>query len=422
MARKLIRGSGLLMTTWVLPATLLSSCGGAGSSPLTVVRDSSGVEIVENLHTPDDVPTYAVLNPEPFVQLGVMEGNPDQEFGRIYTAAYLVPDKILVVDSQARLFSIFSLEGDLIDRFGGQGSGPGEFGLLGRVDVLRPDTILVWDRRNRRISAIPTAGGTTEALPLTGEISSRIRTLDFFSDGTILAQLRSGTSGSLAEGTSLVSDSTGLVRLSRSGEMLSDLGTFFRSEFISQIETQGQLVRNTTVMPLFAHSSSLALSGTSIFYGDNARFRIDSFDPEGRLMRSLRAPGLEAPLSSDMVSETMAIRSEQMGGDPGARRDLQALVEAYPLPENVPAFGQFEVDKAGFLWVRAYEPDPDAEALWHVFDGNGFLLGRVTVPAESTIYEIGEDYMLLRPPHEFDLPTVQLHRLDRSPSGTEKDS
>jgi hypothetical protein len=105
----------LVRPSAVLPLLLTASCDiRSGNPERVVVRDSAGIQLVENLDTPEEIPIFAVVEEKPFVELGVIGGNRDQEFGRIQTAAFLPPDRVLVADGQTREISVFSTDGTLI--------------------------------------------------------------------------------------------------------------------------------------------------------------------------------------------------------------------------------------------------------------------------------------------------------------------
>jgi hypothetical protein len=71
-----------------------------GPSSGVEVRDSAGIEVVENLTPPDRIPVFAFLDRSPRAEIGALVDDPDQEFGFIRDAAYLDPDRIVVADEQ----------------------------------------------------------------------------------------------------------------------------------------------------------------------------------------------------------------------------------------------------------------------------------------------------------------------------------
>jgi hypothetical protein len=195
---------------------------------------------------------------------------------------------------------------------------------------------------------------------MSGEVAARTSSVDLLADGTLLARVRPAT-GSLRQYSeaTLVQDSTVLSLLTLTGDLIAELGTFFNSERVLKVQIEGSIVRTSEASPVFSRHAEWAISEDLILFGDNARFQVDAYDFNGRLRRRMRAPGLDLPLERDLVSEILERRIEE----------------------------------------------------------SGHLAGKVVLPAGATVFEIGEDYVLLRPQHELNLPMIRLHRLHRGWSG-----
>jgi sugar lactone lactonase YvrE len=80
-----------------------------------------------------------------------------------------------------------------------------------------------------------------------------------------------------------------------------------------------------------------------------------------------------------------------------------------PAADHFPFYDQLEVDREGRLWVREYGSDASAPSRsWLVFDPEGRLVARATLPTSLTILEIGEDSVLGVEPDELDVEHVRL--------------
>ena len=87
-----------------------------------------------------------------------------------------------------------------------------------------------------------------------------------------------------------------------------------------------------------------------------------------------------------------------------------------PLVDAFPAFGSVMGDALGHLWVADFKRPGDdyADTLWTVFDGEGRMLGLVRTPGGTTVFEIGEDYILgLGTDDDLGVEYVYLWGLDR---------
>ena len=73
-------------------------------------------------------------------------------------------------------------------------------------------------------------------------------------------------------------------------------------------------------------------------------------------------------------------------------------------------------DAAAHLWIEEYESVTDdfPMRLWTVFDGEGRVLGFFDTPKDWHIFEIGEDYFLVRVQDEVGVESVQVWPLERS--------
>ena len=82
----------------------------------------------------------------------------------------------------------------------------------------------------------------------------------------------------------------------------------------------------------------------------------------------------------------------------------------------MPVFSAVKADALNYLWVEVYQLPGEERpgSLWTVVDPEGRGLGYVELPAEGQwIYEIGEDYVLVRSWDELDVERVQLWSLER---------
>jgi len=97
------------------------------------------------------------LGPEPLLQIGVVEGDPDYE---LHEAASSVrfPDGRIVVANAGTEVLCFNDRGRLVWKSGRQGSGPGEFRRLSRLYRYGRDSILALDRGLNRASVLGANG------------------------------------------------------------------------------------------------------------------------------------------------------------------------------------------------------------------------------------------------------------------------
>jgi hypothetical protein len=142
------------------------ACGGDSDSTAAwdgIVRDSAGIEIVENFGAP--------LWPEGLdweftevLRIGASHGAPEYQFGRISNYQVLSDGRIVVLDGMERHLRFFSSDGRYERTVGREGQGPGEFGSGAVWLNLGPgDTLVVLDRANRRGNVIAPDGTWLES-------------------------------------------------------------------------------------------------------------------------------------------------------------------------------------------------------------------------------------------------------------------
>ena len=139
-------------------AILVSGCdrgptdnNAATTDPTVTIRDSAGIEIVEN-HAPEH-PTgsFWSIDPEPEILLGGsddLSGNAGDSAQLVWSVVGLarLPDgRLAVLSSENRQLMLFEPSGELSGIVGGPGEGPGEFTRPERLQFLPPDTLVVWD-------------------------------------------------------------------------------------------------------------------------------------------------------------------------------------------------------------------------------------------------------------------------------------
>jgi len=146
------------------------ACGGESSSAVAwngVVRDSAGIEIVENLGAPlwPKGPDWKFTEE---LRIGALDGPPEYQFGNITGLQVLSDGRIVVVDALTHNVRFFTAEGAHQMTFGREGQGPGELGSGDHMLLLGPgDTLLVGDySQNRRVHVLAPDGTWLESFSM----------------------------------------------------------------------------------------------------------------------------------------------------------------------------------------------------------------------------------------------------------------
>ena len=150
---RVARGRTLLAVLMV--SSLLLGCDRrdpgdpAGREAGVAIRDSAGIEIVEN-HSPEYPPErFWRMDMEPEIVLGGSDrwlaGDSAHLIWRVSGLARLEDGRVAVLSRGNRQLYLFEPTGELSRVMGREGRGPGEFGGPAELQYLPPDTLAVWD-------------------------------------------------------------------------------------------------------------------------------------------------------------------------------------------------------------------------------------------------------------------------------------
>lgn len=384
-----------------------AACDGKSLELEVVARDSAGTTILVS-----NAPKWSPgeewrIDPDPFLQIGVVEGDSVYQFFRVFSAVRLSDGRIVTADQTTNRLRFFGLDGQFLKSVGGKGSGPGEFEGLFQVTRLTADSLLAYDGRLRRVMLLDSTGKAVSTMTLAQPGPEPIAGALRLSDGRIVsatgwssAQLKPPIESGLSRSPSPV------FVFGSSGEVTDTVGTFPGMDMAVTSEDG----RITMSLPPFGHTLSMAVRGEQILIGTGDSYEVREFTPAGRLLRILRGP--DADLSLDPAG-LRAFRQANLDLLPDAetRGREERRLATVPLPERKPAFSRMLVDAAGHLWLSPFESFAYMERAWTVVHPEGAYLGTVMAPQGLRVLDVGEDYVLGRWQDESQVEYIRLHRL-----------
>jgi hypothetical protein len=177
--------------------------------------------------------------------------------------------------------------------------------------------------------------------------------------------------------------------------------------------------QSVTVWPVpFGPRTAVAAHDDRWYVGDNARFVIDVFAPDGRQTHSFRRADPPVPVTASDVEQFVA---EVLTGIPVERRDrLAAVLEDVEAPSTQPTFGAANhlrqlpsllPAQDGTLWVLEYTWQRDAPTRWMVVDSSGVAVGQVVLPPHHAPLYIARELVIIHVRDALDVETVRVHRL-----------
>ena len=346
------------------------------------------------------------IQPTADLDVGVLEGDPMEEFDRV-TTPFLMPNGTLAVPTRgARTIRLFSPDGAFVESYGGPGEGPGEFGSLGSA-WARGDTIEAYDGRLRRITRfIP--GGEVEVVTIRGTPVPPDRMLGPLGDGWALTGIARITYGER--------DPMSVLYVSRDGAYVARLAD---AEGMARFRVPGiSGPHPLTPIGLFdVHAGE-------VYAAETLTPAIRVYDGSGTYLREI-ALAIDAPAPASSVFRQV-IDSAVARADEDERTATRRRLSAFPEPDRLSSFWDFIVDEAGYVWVRPYEPLVHALALggrpggpsgpggnWLVISPEGAEVGRLEVPAGLELVQITSDAVVGLHRDDLGIESVRVHSLSR---------
>jgi hypothetical protein len=308
------------------------------------VRDSAGIEIIENFGTPlwREEETWRLTE---LVRIGAAEGAPEYEFGRISGIAVLSDRRIVVADAMAHELRFFTPEGVHEQSVGRQGQGPGEFGDGLLYPSVGPgDTLVVFDRGNQQAHLIAPDGTWLESystLPENGHWFGMV--YDAPPTGRLVSiqvalQL---PEGGLADSMDV------LLERDLHGAIL---------DTVARIPTYMTTLKPGAAGSYYADMVDITLCGNSVVVGHNYTHRTLWYGSGGAIERIIDYPSERLPLTE--ADRAVMMRrwdqlTEQYGIAPDRAEQIKSTVH---FEDRYPAYAQFECGPEGTLMMQRFRP------------------------------------------------------------------
>lgn len=385
----------------------LAGCrGGGGDAPVveTSVRDSAGVEIVDNAGPG----TLEPLGLRETLRLGRVEGAGPELFSEVYALALGGDGRIYVGDNASGTVRVFGPDGSFLHEMGGRGGGPAEVTMVNDLFVVGDTVGLVdWQR-----------GGK---LVLFRSDGSYLANRTFRRpDGSHVMPVRPGPAGWLASVMDPYRPSPlaeGEERSRSSRIHMLDFETGEPGEVLYTVPLAPmygmQGAEGGTAPSLFPPMASWGFDAAGRFYlMDGTAYRVNVYDPAGSRVRSVRRAYEPRPLDEEDVrvlrEEALAKVDSASGGRPGARERLARRLDGQaglPMPATVPPLARILVSRDGSFWAErrdAHDPGlhaaslmfgpfgrvPWEETVWDLFGPDGRFRGTVALPPRFRAYAV----------------------------------
>jgi hypothetical protein len=323
------------------------------------------------------------LSAEPTLEIGTVDGAASLAFHDIRGAISIQDSLVIVADGGTRELRVFSSSGDFISSFGRAGGGPKEFEGIGWAKTCGGDTVVVYDFARHRITKWDADGTLRDEFFVEGPGGTMPPSeVDCGPAGTFVVV---GWPNFLAYsgGVGPYRFDVDIGLLDREGRLEQVLGTFPGPDRYRYTSNDG---------PRPLGKKTIARMGVDGAYvGTADSFQIQQFLPGGAqhtIGRPISPRRLDGQLLRDWRESI--IRNESPDLRPATRRAL----DEHQVPETLPAYSDFQLDKLGRIWVAHYGMPGEEYVQWDVFERTGIHLASMNIPSGFRPTEIGEDYLL----------------------------
>lgn len=383
-------------------------CEAAGPpAPQAAVRDSAGVRIVTSARPEGVTPGWRVES-EPFLSLGVVDGDAVREFTMIQGALRLPGGTVVVADGLAQELRYFDADGAHRATAGGRGEGPGEFQALGGILLHPSGSVMAADPFAGRVAVFDGDGALEWTWsPVSDERFPPVPGAALSGDRYLAWVDR---------WPSTWEEGFGHLALERSLFVYGDRDSPAREIALvpgrdAFIHFDGQIVSNLHLP--FGKEPRLAVRGSHIFEGNGERWEIRVREADGSVREILRQERDPRRVTSEMIQADREAFATRFTNEEQRRHALERQEHAR-VPDRTPAYGAFLVDSRGVLWVEEYRPAwEEGDRRWLAFDAEGVPAALVVFPTDLEVRQIGDDFVLGTATDELGVEQVRLHRLIR---------
>jgi hypothetical protein len=369
---------------------VLSACGDDRQSSTTIVRDSAGIRIVDNIAPQWRPGDEWQLSAEPVTDIGSVSAGEEYELFIALSPHRLSNGNIVLVNGGSQELRFYDADGRFVRAVGRRGGGPGEFENVLWMHRLPGDSLITYDLGQRRFAVFDSTGMFARGFRLEPSTEVPVATIaDMFGDGSFLAQAAVDPGNEIPSG--LEHYRARLFHITDDGTHATELDMVVGFERYYEAFPQERSFRSyDAFFPRFTHRRA---AGDLVHLGNNDTYELRRYRLDGTLTDLIRVSGTPVPVTNDHVQMEIERRLDAVGSDE-ERESLGKTLSQIPVPETFPAYEDVEIDVEGNVWVHEFTKPGDAQATWAVFDSTGLLLGGLVAPPRFEPHDIGSDYIV----------------------------
>jgi hypothetical protein len=332
-------------------------------------------------------PTVGMWTASPQISLGVAAGDPSVEFGVITGATKLRAGTLAVADYTNGEVRLFTPAGQHVRSIGGKGQGPGEFPALTRLTRSAGDTLI--------------AGGSTRVSSFTSD-GEHVRDTRLSWAGVAAPPWAVETAWPLTEALFLLklitpgvpSRKVEEVRRPRelylvaaaNGTVVDTLGEYGGLEQL-KYEEGG---RTHSANPVFAAYTAQAVNADFVALGDLDADSVHVYEISSGVRTWVRIPLRRRSVAPNDWQTARDALCRDAPSIERCERDFLHL----PRESESRVFDSIAIDSVGVVWLKIPGVRRDTLAYWLTVDGAGKPLGRVPLPSDARVTQVGATYLL----------------------------
>lgn len=388
---------------WGVGLLVSNGCADKVQPPEFSTTDSAGITISISRSPDWETGTDGwLVGSAPVLVLGKPAASSDYEFYRVADATRLEDGSIAVANAGTHEIRRFSSDGTFLNAVGREGEGPGEFGRILGMEVIRGDSVLVHSTRTR-ITVLDPLLKVARSFEVDRRVSD-VQTLDARS---LLAVLTPEPWRRRDRFRTVLREGVPLLRLDiADGTVMDTVGVAEGNEEVWFPWDTGMYGVGT----MFGHTLAIDAGDGLMVTGGGKKMELEIRDSGGSLQRLVRVPRYPLGLVEEEIDEE---RRAWLGKEPSPLD--REMVNQMPAVSDRPAYERVLLDDLGYIWAAEYQGMADrreAQA-WEVFDPRGRWLGPVEVPPMFEVFEIGPDYILGVQVDELGVESVRVIELRR---------
>ena len=335
------------------------------------IKTEDGVEVIYNdskPNPPKGIPTKLLL--EELLTIGDTD-DPELSFSGL-DLPFVVDDSGLIyaLDMGAGCTKVFDDSGQLINKFGKKGQGPGEFNMPSGIQITPEGNLMIEDVTNRRLSYYSFQGEHIKDVSTATKLAM-VRVL-ISKQGNMFG-MQMGMPADAGEGKLF-------YEFNMLDKELNSLFTLAKIEFPIPIPGSGNKMNIMDMTAPYQFDSK-----GNILFSRNQDYEIKVFNPVGKNIRTIKKNYKPIKITQEDIDE-MLERFPSNAGGINTR-------EMFEFPDNFPPFQNFTLDEQDRIYVRTYvKGKNEGEYVIDIFDAKGIFISQLVTKADFRLIKNNKIY------------------------------